>query len=360
MLTAIYFIVIILGLLFNKSKLVRVLQYICIYIIFVFNSWSQDDIVYRRIYAGYYGASHEPGFDFLCQICYKNGIQYEVFKFFYVSVAIILLLLAFQKVFKNSSNRAYSLILLYPLLPFVELLRNLMAIAIVACGIAWYFSLKNEGLKEKIIFVLIILLGAAFHYNVLFFLILLLPNEKRPQKSTYFKIILLSITSIVICNLPIFRRVLALVFDSKKILSWFDSSNRIGLGIIIVLAFHIISFGIYDFIYRTYYFRMKRGLEYNNNENIISKKVYSLNLYSFALMGLYTYNMEFFSRLYIFILLLNCFHVSIIAKKIKSKNIYILSFIQVLYHLGMFVFFCQPFNEQGIMAFILQNNYLFP
>lgn len=149
MLTTIYFIVIILGLLFNKKKLVRVLQYACIYIIFVFNSWSQDDIIYRKIYAGYYGASHEPGFDFLCQICYKNGVQYETFKFYYVSVAIILLLCAFRKAFKDSGNQAYSLILLYPLLPFVELLRNLMAIAIVACGIAWYFTLKREGLKEK-------------------------------------------------------------------------------------------------------------------------------------------------------------------------------------------------------------------
>lgn len=152
MLIAIYFVVIALGLLFNKSKSVRALQYACIYIVYVFNSWSQDDIIYRGIYAGYYGTSHEPGFDFLCQVCYKNGIQYETFKFFYMSVAIILLLFALWKTFKNAGNRAYSLILLYPLLPFAELLRNLMAIAIVACGVAWYFPRDGKGMKEKNIF----------------------------------------------------------------------------------------------------------------------------------------------------------------------------------------------------------------
>lgn len=165
--------------------------------------------------------------------------------------------------------------------------------------------------------------------------------------------------SVLACNLPIFKIILAAIFDSQKVLSWFDSSNRIGLGIIIVLSFHVISFLIYDFAYRIYYFKMKRQIG-KNNEDIISKKIYSLNLYSFVLIGSYTYNMEFFSRIYTFILLLNCFQISLIAKKIRSKNMYIVNFLQILYHFGMFVFFCQPFNKQGIMAFILQNNYLFP
>ena len=83
MLIVFFLMVIILGLLLNKSK------YICIYIIFVLNSWSEDDLSYRRIYSGYYGSSHEPGFDLLCQVCFKKGIPYETFRIVYVSIAIV-------------------------------------------------------------------------------------------------------------------------------------------------------------------------------------------------------------------------------------------------------------------------------
>lgn len=359
MLTVLFFLIIILGLIFNKSKLVRILQYVCIFVIFVFNSWSQDDMAYRRIYSGYYGLSHEPGFDLICKICFDRGIPYETFKMVFVGVAIVLLLVALHKAFRNSSNRAYSLILLYPLLPLVELLRNLMAISIVSCGIAWYFSRERETVKNKIIYIIVILIGATFHYNVLFFLILLLTNEKPPQKSTYLQIIVISFASIIICNMPIFNRMLSLVFASEKVLSWFDTSNRIGLGVLLVMAFHIISFWTYDFIYRLNYSKVEQKEMLNGIEKI-SKRMYSLNVYSFALFGLYTYNMEFFSRLYIFVLLLNCFHVSAIVKKVRTKNMQIFSTMQFFYYVIMFVYFCRPFDSTGIMSFVLQNNYLIP
>lgn len=336
------------------------LQYICIFVIFVFNSWSQDDATYRRIYSGYYGLSHETGFDLVCKFCFDRGIPYETFKMFFVGIAIILLLFALHKAFKDSSNRAYSLILLYPLLPLVELLRNLMAIAIVACGIAWYFSREKGTVKNKIIYIAIVILAATFHYNALFFLILLLTNEKAPQKSTYLQMVGLSIVSIAICNGPVFNQILSVVFTSDKVLNWFSASNKIGLGMFLVMAFHIVSFWIYDYIYRSYYFKMSQEYDSMNEIEKISKRMYSLNVYSFVLFGLYTFNMEFFARLYTFILLLNCFHVSSITKKIRTKNIQILSAIQFIYHAAMFIYFCRPFDSEGIMSFILQNNFLFP
>ena len=360
MLTAIYFVIILLGLLFRKSKTVRFMQYACVFVVFVFNSWNQDDVFYRGIYIGYYGASHEPGFDLLCQLCYKRGIAYETFRMYYVAIAVILLLIALNKIFKDSANRAYSMAMLYPLLPFVELLRNFMAMAIVTNGIAWYFSAKREKLKEKIIFALVVLLGATFHYNVLFNLILLLPTENWQRKHTYRQIVLISLNSILACNIPVFRRLLSLLFNSEKVMSWFKSSSRIGMGIFIVLAFHIISFLIFDGIYKAYQRRIKQNLIEKDNLYVLSERMYAMNIYSFALLGLYTYNMEFFSRLYVFVLLLNCFYSCCIATKIKAKRVRRLSHIQVLYHIGLFLYFCQPFNPDGIMSFVLQNNMLFP
>lgn len=360
MLTILFFLIIILGLLINKSKFIRKLQYICIFIIFVFNSWSQDDLAYQRIYTGYYGNSHEPGFDFICNLCFSNGIPYETFKIIYVSIAIVLLLFALHKTFKEFGNEAYSLILLYPLLPLVELLRQLLAIAIIACGIAWYFSREKDNIKNKIILAFIIFLGATFHYSVLFFLILLLTNEKAPQKSAYIQILLISLASIVIFNASIFRLFLGLLFPSEKVLSWFASSNRIGLGVFLVFAFHIMSFFIYDFTYRSYYIKINSNGGMTENVKKISNRIYSLNVYSFMLLGFYTYNMEFFSRLYIVILILNCFHVSAMAKKVNTTNMLILRSFQLVFHIIMFVFFCRPFSESGIMAMILKNNSLFP
>lgn len=360
MLTIIFFLIIMLGLLINKSKFIRKLQYICIFIVFVFNSWSQDDATYQRIYTGYYGKSHEPGFDFICKLCFDSGISYETFKIVYVSVAVFLLLFALNKIFKESGNDAYSLILLYPLLPLVELLRQLLAIAIITCGIAWYFSREKENIKNKIILALIIFLGATFHYSVLFFLILLLISEKTPQKNTYIQILVITLVSIFIFNASLFRTFLRLLFASDKVSSWFDSANRIGLGIFIVFAFHIISFFIYDFTYRAYFAKVNNNDGTTESVKRLSKRIYSLNVYSFMLFGFYTYNMEFFSRLYIVILILNCFHISVMAKKVKTNNMLILRSFQLAFHITMFVFFCRPFNDSGIMSMILRNNSLFP
>ena len=359
MLIALFIAAIILGLLFPKSKIVRIFQYIVIFIVFVFNDWNQDEISYRRIYSGYYGLSHEPGFDFLCRFCNDRGIPFETFRIVYIAIAVTLLLIALNVLFKDTTNRAYSLILLYPLLPFVELLRNQMALAIVACDVAWLFSLKEEKVKHKVIFAIIILFAATIHYNVLFFLILLLTNDRSPQKSTYSLIVLLSLVSIAICNVPLFRRILSVVFTSDKVLGWFDSTNRIGWGVILAFAFHIISFCIYDYIYKNYSYRVDSIDDVESDGYKLARRLYSLNVYSFALMGLYTFNMEFFCRLYVFVIIVNSFHISTIIKRIRNKNTSLMSFFQFVYHVAMFMYFCQVFDEEGIFSFILNNNSLF-
>lgn len=356
MLTFLFFLIVILGVVFPKSKLIRYIQYVCIYVVFVFNSWSQDEFSYRRIYEGYYGVSHEPSFDYLCQICYENGVSFEAFRIVYVSIAVLLILRAFYAIFRNASNRAYSLIMLYPLLPLAELLRNLMAIAIVLNGASWYFSQKKETIKEKLIFMGVIFLGATFHYNVLCFLIMLLPNTLKPKKTTYLLIVIISIASISVCNVPLFRMLLTLLIASEKILRWFDPSMRIGQGIILVLAAHSISFILYDFIYREYCSKIKDIDELKRK----LFKVYSLNVYSFFLLGLYTYNMEFFTRLYIVVILLNCFIIASVAQRIKTYNMFLLNVVHLVYHIALFLFLCRPFDEDGIMGMILYNNYLFP
>ncbi len=44
-----------------------------------------------------------------------------------------------------------------------------------------FFSRKEEKIIDKIIYIFIIFLGATLHYSVLFFLILLLTNEKTNE-----------------------------------------------------------------------------------------------------------------------------------------------------------------------------------
>ena len=351
MLTVIFFVMVILGILINDSKVVRSLQYILIYIIFALNNWNQDERNYRKIYEGYYGNRYEPGFYLLCQKCYKSGISFESFRLVYVSVAILLLLMALHTLFKDSGNRAYSLVMLYPLLPMVELLRNFMAIAIVACGISWYLRHKGAGLNNKIIYTLIIVLATMFHYNALFFLVILLAGENESIKRAYYKVGVLAVASVLICNAPMFSDILNMLVSSEKVLNWFDQSGRIGFGIVLVVLFHFISYVIYDFIFKQYI--------YSGQCDRISGILYSLNVYSFVLMGLYTYNMEFFSRLYTLILILNCFHISWMLTRLKTENMLIGSLVNTIYHMIMFAFFCQPFNGDGIMNMVLQHNMLF-
>ena len=73
--------------------------------------------------------------------------------------------------------------------------------------------------------------------------------------------------------------------------------------------------------------------------------MYSLNcIFVCTSLGLYTFNMEFFTRLYIVILLLNCFHISVMVRRIRTRNMIIIGFMQIIYHVAMFIYFCRPFS----------------
>jgi len=361
MLKLIYFLVILLGLIFRKSKIVRGIQIAAMWVIFALNSWNEDDIIYRRIYSGYYGKRHEMGFDWLCSSCRNLGIPYEAFRLVYVTIGLILLIYALYKLFPKAGNDGYSLLLFYPLLAFVELLRNFFAWAIVLCGIAWYFQQKKKGIRNKIIYALIVLLASTIHYSALFFWVLLLDDGSSPNRESYVKVILLSISSVVLLNLPIISRIVRVVFQSDKVSTWFNNSNRIGMGIILIISFHLIQFLIYDQYYRNY---SNHGDTENKNK---LRMLYSMNLYSFFLMGFYTYNFEFFSRIYTLLMAIDIMHISEMAGTsndeilvIKgTRNELMLMFSQLAFQILLAVFFLRPFSQDGIMSMILNNNYLF-
>lgn len=361
MLKLLYFLVILLGLIFRKSKIVRGIQIAAMWVIFALNSWNEDDISYRRIYSGYYGKGHEMGFDWLCSFCRSLGMPYATFRLAFISISLILFLYAIKKLFPKTGNDGYSLLLVYPLLAFVELLRNFSSWAVVLCGIAWYFQREKKGIKEKIVYSLIVIFASLFHYSALFFLVLLLDSGSRPNRESYVKVALLSIGSIVLLNLPIISRIVRIVFHSDKVSAWFSSSGRIGIGIVIIITFHIIQFVIYDQYYRNYF---NHG-DIENNEKL--GMLYSMNIFSFALMGFYTYNFEFFSRIYTLLMAIDILHISEMAGTsndetfvIKgTRNELMLMFSQLAFQILLAVFFLKPFSQDGIMSMILNNNYLF-
>ena len=137
-------------------------------------------------------------------------------------------------------------------------------------------------------------------------------------------------------------------------MAWFSEENRIGLGIVIPYLFHFFSFYVFYYAYKAYFSNLKK--EGKTNPSL--DQMLTVNLYSFLLSGLYTFSIEFFSRIYIVLYLVNIAYINSIkvyCSKEKRQRITILQFICAL-SLAMFVY---QSSFERIVLTILKNNILF-
>ena len=356
MLVTLYIIGILLGLFRDKSKIVRAYQFIVVWITSVFNTLNADMGTYRVIYQGYYGDTYEIGFVFWRHLFSDRGVSFETFWLVSMTLVVLAIFYTTRKLFNEIHNGAMSLIMIFPLLNMVITLRNSLANAIVLLAFVWYLKCDTSKLKNKILYGIFILVATSFHYATVFFFVMLVIKEELPSNKSLTRAFIIVFLATIGLNTPIFTRLLNTVFHTDKVLDWFSSSHRIGLGIILVWGLQIIEFYI-----ATYSNRCHRDQTELNDELSLSieRKIYSLNVFSMFLMGLYTYNMEFFTRIYSVVMMINVVNNFHLVRK-YGRNKYAVYGLWMHVAFILFVFITLYYGENfKKISTIFENNLLF-
>ncbi len=353
MLIALYVLGFALGIICKKSKAVRAYQFFATWIVFAFNTNNADMEIYKEIFNGGYGDSHEIGFDIWRHLFADRGISFEVFWIVTVSIALLFLFKGFRYLFHGNYNIATSMLMIFPLLNMVITLRNTIAIAIVFVSIAWYLQCDTKRIYNKIIYSILVLLASSFHYASLFFFIVLVVKEELPSNKSLIRAFGIMICATIILNTPIFNIILSKMFHSNKVLDWFLSSNRIGFGIILVIGMHAIEFFIVIYTNKCHRYPLLIEDELTLS---VEKKIYSINVYSMFLMGFYTFNMEFFTRIYCVVIILNCINSCHLARKYNREHHTAYGLImQIIYIMFVFWVLYRGDNTKIIVDLFVYN-----
>lgn len=167
---------------FKKSKIISVLIFSLMWILFGWNTKNADTAMYEGMYniplSKINFLKYEGGYDLLMYCGKYLGFNYQLFHIIIAGI-VLLLFLRFFLIFSNVT--AFSSIcffwFFFPL-QFV-IFRNFIALAIVLQGLIAVF--KNEK-HNKLIFVFFVLLASTIHVSSLFYFIFLLAFQKDEIK----------------------------------------------------------------------------------------------------------------------------------------------------------------------------------
>ncbi len=315
MLALLYCLGIIVGLLRKNDVFVRIYQFFIIWVLFVFNTDNADMPGYKVIYTGV--DRQEAGFTLWRSFFYDHGVSFERFWFWTYSIALLIIFIAIGKLFKERDNASLSLMMIFPLPSMVIIIRNTMGIAIVLAALVWYLNSDTKRLRNRVIYAAMIIFAATLHNTTLFFLLFLFVKDELPSSKKIMRMIEIVIISIIILNIPLTVDLFFALIQTKSKIGWFSESNRIGLGFFIVLLLHVIEFLIVSFSYRC---RNASSEFVDRSESMIENKMYSINVLSMFLIGFYTYNMLFFSRIFCVVIMLNCINSFHLMKAYKRNE----------------------------------------
>ncbi len=242
MLQVIFFLVAIIGLIFSKSRMMRIILIGYIGVVIALNSYNPDYSSYMLIYQNPSAAQEEIGFRFLCGIANRIKLSYDQFHFIIVVLGLMLLIKGTNWLFKMENVRAtnYYLVsyMFYPMMMDVVLLRSFLSTCMILYG--FHFLLQ----KRRGHYVTTILVASTIHVSSLFFLLFLLEDKIHPivltsnmitgdrktNKKKHRRIILISftiiVTLLVVLRFEILQNLMTMMgFNALKVDIMLDGSN---------------------------------------------------------------------------------------------------------------------------------------
>jgi hypothetical protein len=338
-----------------NTKILNVIFFIILWILFGFNNSNPDYLNYQRRYDNYL-LNPEPGFRFIIKVFNDMGFNFQEFLLIISFISLFLII----KSIKNYTNKTYLVLFLYFVFPFfidVVQIRNFLSMVIVFYSFKYLLSYKTIDLAK---YILLVILASTIHYSALFYLIFVIIQFVSLEK-----IILITILFVLLFSFfsytNILYNIMDVFFDSSKVLNWF--SYRTNFGFIIPIFLQIISLFPLIYIFNKSVNKGFLKLSGNNikkNKITLINNILKINFLALILFIFYIYNTTFF-RLYRNILLLNYSVIIYFSSNyinIKIKRFIFLFLVLITSFSMSYIFILNPYFD-SVFITILKNNILF-
>lgn len=327
------------GFIKQNSKIVAILLFAFLWIMFGWNTDNVDFANYERGYSwaqGSFSLNSEMGYQLIYKLSILLGLTYHQFL---IILSFTGLLIIYNTIIRYTKNVAFVLALyfIFPFIIDVVQVRGFLIMSIILYSTRFIIEERKLGTLK---FVILVLFATSIHYSALFYISFLLIKQKNISSLT---VLSLSLTaSGIILAFTNFIPSLALKFvPLEKVTHYFN--NRLNWGIIIALVIYAANFLL---IYYSYH-KIRAEREKQNHENDTPdldykfvEAVYKINIILMLLFALYVFNMIFF-RLYRNILILNyiAYTICLAYMAPKSKEKFLFGFVISLFIVGLFVYY---------------------
>ena len=361
MLFIIWAILIILGILFPKSKMVSLMIMGFMIVSIAFRTQGTDYIIYQNEYQWsefqVFSDVHYVGFLIIEQWAHQLGVSFEQFK---VAIGVLscgLLYFGLQKLTLNI-NIVLALYLIYPYSHDAVQARTFMANSVIVAALPLVLkepvmsrSKNIKPLNSKVIriilFYIIAVIGCSFHFEAAIYVFFITLMLFLPEKYSKEYIIIGAVGAFILIETGILPKLVS-SFNSR-ISYWL--SGRTGLGIVIPITITLV-------IWYTMQLAGKNCVKkcFNRQEETLYKKMVRFSDFSFLLIPLFCYDITFNRLWRIFLLILYIMVAKLIPYKI-SKNlrlwiIFLLSilFISICIYEGVFRILNSFFQNNAILG----------
>jgi hypothetical protein len=214
----IWIALLLLGILFKKSKVVTVLLILYAWVIISFNTESPDYLNNQYMYQNitlYVYKVYEPGYVVLIKLCNSLGLDFVGFRCVVAALFIIFTFVAIVRLTDNT-NIALAILIIYPCLAFASSLRTAIAFGI---GLFSFSMLLKDERHGVIKFIIGILMASMFHYTYLANLIFSL-SKKKINITKLIWYVLLELAFLIFLSQGTITALLKIFITSSKILNW--------------------------------------------------------------------------------------------------------------------------------------------
>ena len=331
-----------LGVFFKENKIYNFFIIIFMFILYGFNSYNADYIMYENKYYFFKSLSNVNGTEILYKLsCYfgnKIGLNYQQFLIIIAGICIFLL----YRFFKSNTKYKSACLGLYFIFPFfldMVQIRQFLSICIVLNGLK--FILKDDLLwKDYLKFSLFIIIASTFHtLSLIYIIFILLPFLNKQNDS--FKIIVatvLIVMSLIFVNIEPFENILLKIIGSEKVTAYFIDGKYANKSLFMAILYSFIQ--ILPLIILLICKRNcnKYKEQYENESISYLNKIITLNILMLICVVFYFYTAEF-SRLYRILLPLDFCCMLNIFNNYKRKLDFASLLLLIIFVLFYFYFF---------------------
>lgn len=340
-------ILIILGFIFPKNKMLTAVMLVFMWILLAFNTGNADFQAYESIYANiargdlWVTTVDEEGFIYLCYYCASVlNLDYSQFLVLYSTICT-LLFAVMVKLYTENSNIVIGLFIIYSYWCMICQVRSYLATILVLIGM--YFLLYYDGKFSMLLFFTFVIVGGFFHRTAWFFLPFVLVRKTNMKTIT----IVTAVATIGFLSLrvPAVTSIIGLFLSQDKINNWLladGERSMVGIAMLFIIRGILIlvegtlvyslsksqkfSFKVFD-----KYLRINKSgkVEFE----VVAERIFKVTVLSFSFVVLEAFVRDF-ERLFRVIMLLSYV---LFADYTRHKKIYVSKV--PLGYIGYYAFF---------------------